>query len=99
MEMQFEKIVRGADQFPLAGDFVEASKSEPANAAHFLDLSKDRFDHRFSHSVFLFAGIRCQSLAHPLSLGALGCIAGQSFAGRFRIGSNQHFDSLQGFIV
>ena len=99
MEMQFEKIVGSADQLPLAGDFVEASQSEPANAAPFFDLSKDGFDDRFSHSVFLFAGVRCQSLAHPLSLGAIRCIAGQRFAGRFGVGSNQHFDSLQGFIV
>ena len=48
MTEEFQQIVRGADEFPFPLDAGEATKTETAQAARFLDTSKNRLDGRLS---------------------------------------------------
>ena len=45
---QFEQIVSGTDQFPLAGGTLQAAEPESADAAQLFDLAEDWLDHGLS---------------------------------------------------
>src|SRR5215216_2844827 len=65
--IEFENVVRRADQRPFPLHLLESTQQELPEAASVLDLSDDRFHDSFARRIDRRAGLRVQLAGHPVN--------------------------------
>lgn len=65
--IELAQVVRGGDQFPLAGAGLEAAPLEAADAAVLLDVAEDRLDHPAALLVESPPALGRQLAPHPFA--------------------------------
>ena len=63
---EFQDIVCGTDERPLAVHLPHSAQQELSIAAALFDLAEDRLDDHFAPSVELSAALRAERTAHPI---------------------------------
>src|SRR5882672_8388416 len=95
---QFQQIVSGADELPLALDTRETSETEATEAASFLDLTEHGFDRGFAQGIQKTSHRAEQSFAHAHGVLVFRNGRRQRCVGRLhlRIGRDQYLNALEG---